>query len=93
MLHQKRKKNDRQKQKKVGKQRKKMIGKNKKRLESIADFPTTYAQVYIKNYFTPISNNSAAISGLTIRIRLSFSRLLDSIFMLPYQTRDWSMTA
>ena len=49
-----------------------MIGKNKKKVESIADFPTTYAQVYIKNYFTPISNNSAAISGLTIRIRLSF---------------------
>ena len=36
--------------------RKKMIGKNKKRLESIADFPTTYAQVYIKNYWCPIKN-------------------------------------
>ena len=44
-------------------------------------------------YFMVNSNNSAAISGLSIRIKLSSSRPLERRFKLPYQTSDWSITA
>ena len=39
------------------------------------------------------SNNSSAITGLLIRIRLSSSFSLDRRVMLPYQTSDLSMIA
>ena len=40
-----------------------------------------------------ISSNSSAIAGLTSRIRLSSSFSLDRRFMLPYQTKELSITA